>query len=127
MAAAAAAAAAATAAAATNFVKQGRKIVAIGRNYRCARGVRAVPPAARRAHRCHGPLGRGGARPQRSDHATELGNAVPAAPFFFLKPTSSYICQGQAIEVPAGAVVHHEGVRPPARHSAMCRSPGPAC
>ncbi|KAF8926949.1 hypothetical protein EDD21DRAFT_367004 [Dissophora ornata] len=61
---------------ASNFLRTGRKIVAIGRNY--------------------------------SEHAKELGNAVPTAPFFFLKPTSSYITDGQSIEVPAGAEVHHE-------------------
>ncbi|KAG0318339.1 hypothetical protein BGZ99_005740 [Dissophora globulifera] len=43
-----------------------------------------------------------------SEHAKELGNAVPTAPFFFLKPTSSYITDGQSIEVPLGAEVHHE-------------------
>ncbi|KAG0241133.1 hypothetical protein BGW41_006239 [Actinomortierella wolfii] len=43
-----------------------------------------------------------------SEHAKELGNAVPTSPFFFLKPTSSYITNGQAIEVPAGCEVHHE-------------------
>ncbi|KAG0341502.1 hypothetical protein BG004_006010, partial [Podila humilis] len=43
-----------------------------------------------------------------SEHAKELGNAVPTSPFFFLKPTSSYITDGQSIEIPAGAEVHHE-------------------
>ncbi|KAG0196094.1 hypothetical protein BGX28_000140 [Mortierella sp. GBA30] len=43
-----------------------------------------------------------------SEHAKELGNAVPTAPFFFLKPTSSYITNGQSIEVPTGCEVHHE-------------------
>ncbi|KAF9581985.1 hypothetical protein BGW38_000808 [Lunasporangiospora selenospora] len=43
-----------------------------------------------------------------SEHAKELGNAVPKAPFFFLKPTSSYIVNGQNIEVPKGCEVHHE-------------------
>ncbi|CAJ0762550.1 24733_t:CDS:2, partial [Entrophospora sp. SA101] len=37
-----------------------------------------------------------------------LGNAVPANPFFFLKPTSSYVLQGQNIELPKGCIVHHE-------------------
>ncbi|KAF9110970.1 hypothetical protein BGX27_005570 [Mortierella sp. AM989] len=60
----------------SNFIRTGRKIVAIGRNY--------------------------------SEHAKELGNTVPTAPFFFLKPTSSYITNGQSIEVPAGCEVHHE-------------------
>ncbi|KAK3824605.1 MAG: hypothetical protein J3Q66DRAFT_435861 [Benniella sp.] len=43
-----------------------------------------------------------------SEHAKELGNAVPKAPFFFLKPTSSFIANGQNIEVPRGCEVHHE-------------------
>ncbi|KAF9149940.1 hypothetical protein BG015_008247 [Linnemannia schmuckeri] len=59
-----------------DFLKTGRKIIAIGRNY--------------------------------SEHAKELGNAVPTEPFFFLKPTSSYITDGQSIEIPAGCEVHHE-------------------
>lgn len=59
-----------------DFLKTGRKIIAIGRNY--------------------------------SEHAKELGNAVPTEPFFFLKPTSSYINDGQSIEVPTGCEVHHE-------------------
>ncbi|KAG0352779.1 hypothetical protein BC939DRAFT_456787 [Gamsiella multidivaricata] len=62
--------------ASSNFIRTGRKIIAIGRNY--------------------------------TEHAKELGNAVPTAPFFFLKPTSSYITNGQSIEIPAGAEVHHE-------------------
>ncbi|KAF9093541.1 hypothetical protein BGX29_009892 [Mortierella sp. GBA35] len=59
-----------------DFIRTGRKIIAIGRNY--------------------------------SEHAKELGNAVPTEPFFFLKPTSSYITDGQNIEIPAGCEVHHE-------------------
>ncbi|KAF9940946.1 Acylpyruvase fahd1, mitochondrial, partial [Modicella reniformis] len=43
-----------------------------------------------------------------SEHAKELGNAVPKAPFFFLKPTSSFISNGQKIEIPSGCEVHHE-------------------
>jgi acylpyruvate hydrolase len=45
------------------------------------------------------------------EHAKELGNPVPQQPFFFLKPTSSYIRPGsnQCIELPsASANVHHE-------------------
>jgi len=42
-------------------------------------------------------------------HAKELGNEVPAAPFFFLKPTTSYIREGQPIQIPASiGEVHHE-------------------
>ncbi|KAJ1933231.1 hypothetical protein EC988_009189, partial [Linderina pennispora] len=43
-----------------------------------------------------------------SEHAKELGNAVPAKPFFFLKPTSSYVTSPGTIEIPAGCTVHHE-------------------
>ncbi|KAK4687263.1 acylpyruvate hydrolase, partial [Tremellales sp. Uapishka_1] len=61
----------------SNFLKTGRKIVAIGRNY--------------------------------ADHAKELGNAIPKEPFFFLKPTSSYLSPGQGpVELPRGTIVHHE-------------------
>ena len=43
-------------------------------------------------------------------HAKELGNAVPKEPFFFLKPTSSYLSPGEGpIELPKGTDVHHEG------------------
>lgn len=59
-----------------NFIRTGRKIVAIGRNF--------------------------------GEHAKELGNAIPTSPFFFLKPTSSYIANGQSIEIPRGCEVHHE-------------------
>ncbi|CAO3588109.1 unnamed protein product [Absidia cylindrospora] len=43
-----------------------------------------------------------------SEHAKELGNAVPTAPFYFLKPTSSYLANGGLIEIPKGCEVHHE-------------------
>ncbi|ORZ24190.1 hypothetical protein BCR42DRAFT_365399 [Absidia repens] len=43
-----------------------------------------------------------------SEHAKELGNAVPTAPFYFLKPTSSYLANGGVIEIPSGCEVHHE-------------------
>ncbi|KAJ2506636.1 hypothetical protein IWW47_001490 [Coemansia sp. RSA 2052] len=43
-----------------------------------------------------------------SEHAKELGNAVPTAPFFFLKPTSSFVASPGKIEIPKGCVVHHE-------------------
>ncbi|WFD36064.1 acylpyruvate hydrolase [Malassezia cuniculi] len=43
-----------------------------------------------------------------ADHAKELNNAVPTEPFFFLKPTSSYIGNGDSIEIPKGVVAHHE-------------------
>ena len=44
------------------------------------------------------------------DHAKELGNKVPVEPFYFLKPTSSYLQHGQGkIEIPKGVLAHHEG------------------
>jgi acylpyruvate hydrolase len=43
-------------------------------------------------------------------HAKELGNAVPEKPFFFLKPTSSYLSNFGKVEIPRGVVVHHEGI-----------------
>ncbi|KAJ2558342.1 hypothetical protein EV175_000838 [Coemansia sp. RSA 1933] len=45
---------------------------------------------------------------RRNEHAKELGNAVPKAPFFFLKPTSSYVSSPGKIEIPSGCTVHHE-------------------
>ncbi|CAG8574508.1 1792_t:CDS:2 [Diversispora eburnea] len=41
-------------------------------------------------------------------HAKELGNEVPKEPFFFLKPTSSYLQGGGNIEIPRNSIVHHE-------------------
>merc|ERR1719193_1984389 len=44
-----------------------------------------------------------------ADHAKELGNAVPTKPLLFMKPASSYIRAGQAIEIPLGcSQLHHE-------------------
>lgn len=59
------------------FRTQGRKIIAIGRNF--------------------------------AEHAKELNNAVPTEPFFFLKPTTSYLDNGGKIEIPKGIVAHFEG------------------
>ncbi|KAJ9060535.1 hypothetical protein DSO57_1029792 [Entomophthora muscae] len=42
------------------------------------------------------------------DHAKELNNAIPKAPFFFLKPTSSYVQEPHPIELPKGCDVHYE-------------------
>ncbi|KAI0005942.1 hypothetical protein BJV74DRAFT_745149, partial [Russula compacta] len=61
---------------ATSFVRSGKKIVAIGRNY--------------------------------ADHVKELKNVLPKEPFFFLKPTSSYLPSGGIIEIPRGISAHHE-------------------
>ncbi|KAK0564376.1 hypothetical protein OC861_004316 [Tilletia horrida] len=43
-----------------------------------------------------------------ADHAKELNNAVPTEPFFFLKPTTSYLDSGGVVEVPKGVTCHHE-------------------
>ncbi|RIA91059.1 hypothetical protein C1645_822542 [Glomus cerebriforme] len=43
-----------------------------------------------------------------SEHAKELGNAVPTSPTFFLKPTTSYLLSGGKLEIPKGCIVHHE-------------------
>ncbi|KIP08742.1 hypothetical protein PHLGIDRAFT_23360 [Phlebiopsis gigantea 11061_1 CR5-6] len=58
------------------FLRQGKKIVAIGRNY--------------------------------ADHVKELNNAIPKEPFFFLKPTSSYLPSGGQVLIPRGITAHHE-------------------
>ncbi|KAI0062343.1 hypothetical protein BV25DRAFT_1885681 [Artomyces pyxidatus] len=61
---------------AASFVRNGRKIVAIGRNY--------------------------------ADHVKELKNTIPKEPFFFLKPTTSYLPSGGNVEIPRGIVAHYE-------------------
>ncbi|WP_405776777.1 fumarylacetoacetate hydrolase family protein [Streptomyces sp. NBC_00859] len=44
-----------------------------------------------------------------AEHAAELGNAVPDAPFAFFKPTTSVIGSGDAIEYPSfSSELHHE-------------------
>jgi len=42
------------------------------------------------------------------EHVKELHNTVPKEPFFFLKPTTSYVPSGGKIEIPRGVVAHHE-------------------
>ncbi|MFU8805332.1 MAG: fumarylacetoacetate hydrolase family protein [Bradymonadaceae bacterium] len=43
-------------------------------------------------------------------HADEMGKAVPEEPLIFLKPPSSVIASGEAIELPSQSQeVHHEG------------------
>ncbi|KAG6865410.1 hypothetical protein C0991_002904 [Blastosporella zonata] len=42
-------------------------------------------------------------------HAKELNNATPKEPFFFLKPTTSYVSSGGRVEIPRGIIAHHEG------------------
>jgi len=41
-------------------------------------------------------------------HAKELGNQVPTEPFFFVKPTTSYVCEGNPILLPKNCILHHE-------------------
>jgi len=44
-----------------------------------------------------------------SEHAAELGNAVPTKPLLFMKPPSAFITAGQEIEIPLGCTeIHHE-------------------
>ncbi|KAK0196489.1 hypothetical protein IW261DRAFT_1418210 [Armillaria novae-zelandiae] len=61
---------------ASTFVRHGKKIVAIGRNY--------------------------------SEHIKELANTAPKEPFFFIKPTTSYLPSGGKLELPRGIIAHHE-------------------
>ena len=43
------------------------------------------------------------------EHCAELQNPVPKEPLIFLKPTSSYVCEGSSIVIPEGCLlVHHE-------------------
>ncbi|KLO19198.1 hypothetical protein SCHPADRAFT_865454 [Schizopora paradoxa] len=42
------------------------------------------------------------------DHVKELNNTVPKEPFFFIKPTTSYVQSGGKIEIPRGVLAHHE-------------------
>ncbi|KAK2459433.1 hypothetical protein APHAL10511_008544 [Amanita phalloides] len=59
-----------------SWLRNGKKIVAIGRNY--------------------------------ADHIKELNNPPPPEPFFFLKPTTSYLPSGGTLEIPRGVTAHHE-------------------
>jgi len=43
-----------------------------------------------------------------SEHIKELNNATPKEPFFFLKPTTSYVTSGGKVEIPRGVIAHHE-------------------
>jgi 2-keto-4-pentenoate hydratase/2-oxohepta-3-ene-1,7-dioic acid hydratase in catechol pathway len=51
-----------------------------------------------------------------SEHIKELNNARTKEPFFFLKPTTSYLPTGGKVEIPRGVVAHHEG---PLRYYAL--------
>ena len=85
-----------------NFFKSGKKCVAIGRNYaKHAKG----PLALGHLRACC----KGGSAERRSCTAAEMGNALPKEPFFFLKPTTSYLANGGTVELPKGIDVHYEG------------------
>merc|ERR1712223_1609701 len=44
-----------------------------------------------------------------AEHIAELGNTAPSKPMLFMKPPSTYIKNGTAIEIPIGCKeVHHE-------------------
>ncbi|KAF5388953.1 hypothetical protein D9757_005048 [Collybiopsis confluens] len=43
-----------------------------------------------------------------AEHIKELSNTAPKEPFFFLKPTTSYLLPGGNVEIPKGIVCHHE-------------------
>lgn len=47
-----------------------------------------------------------------ADHVKELKNTLPTEPFFFLKPTTSYLPSGGIIEIPRGITAHHESAFP---------------
>ncbi|KAF8205511.1 hypothetical protein K438DRAFT_513484 [Mycena galopus ATCC 62051] len=42
------------------------------------------------------------------EHVKELNNTAPKEPFFFLKPTTSYVSSGGKVEIPSGVIAHHE-------------------
>lgn len=44
-----------------------------------------------------------------SEHVKELGNTAPKEPFFFLKPTTSYLPSGGSVLIPQGINAHYEG------------------
>jgi len=44
-----------------------------------------------------------------AEHIKELNNTAPTEPFFFLKPTTSYLPSGGTLEIPRGIIAHHEG------------------
>jgi len=50
-----------------------------------------------------------GAGRNYAEHAAELNNPLPATPLIFMKPPSTFIQNGAAIEIPLGCQeVHHE-------------------
>lgn len=91
-------------ASAETFLTTGRKIVAIGRNFRYKKKklfqtFLFLPLITDTPYSSNS---------KKSEHAKELNNAVPKSPFFFLKPTSSYLENRGKIEIPQNTEVHHE-------------------
>ncbi|KAJ3813230.1 hypothetical protein EV368DRAFT_74836 [Lentinula lateritia] len=43
-----------------------------------------------------------------AEHIKELSNTTPKEPFFFLKPTTTYLPSGGKVEIPNGILCHHE-------------------
>ncbi|KAF9002610.1 hypothetical protein BDZ89DRAFT_1105200 [Hymenopellis radicata] len=43
-----------------------------------------------------------------AEHVKELSNAMPPEPFFFTKPTTSYVASGGVVLIPPGIDAHHE-------------------
>ena len=77
------------------FVKFGRKVVAVGRNYRYGKRCLKFKRKDFRGTRKWGVLVVSFLR----EHAAELGNPVPKSPLIFFKPPSSYLEQGGKIKV----------------------------
>ena len=88
-----------------NIQKNCKTIIAIGRNYaEHAKGNWKIHPIQTK---CFLEVF---FKRQFELNNTELGNAVPEKPFFFLKPRSSLVTMPNAIEIPAGLEnIHHEG------------------
>lgn len=88
----------------SNFLRTGKKIVAIGRCGRQLAARRADPSLFSEL----ADLASAASCSNYKAHALELKNAVPKEPFFFLKPTTSYVQDGGLVEIPKGVEVHHE-------------------
>jgi hypothetical protein len=80
-----------------SFLRQARQ-----KNRRCVTASCSVIWSQRRGGQA---IGR-----NYADHIKELKNTAPKEPFFFLKPTSSYVPSGGRIEIPKGVIAHHEGM-----------------
>jgi acylpyruvate hydrolase len=82
----------------SRFVDFGRKIICVGRNYRYLYINYSKFNEVITVEYLY-----------FSEHAIELGNAIPERPLLFLKPTSSYVEEGSPIKIPAGcSSLHHE-------------------